>query len=288
METQTLPEQDAPTDEPVAAATLSTSKLFEWSADVHVGDAAEQCAAIAEGKDCKDESHFHAWLCLPNAFQVRDIGDKARAAKARMIRAMRDDGKGKDVDASDSYVTLEAAVAEMAEDDYEGMIDEIVQKQVSSQIPTIYRELIEDEDFTYAEQDIEEMRRQSALPEDQRDPEEYDQLKRSHEKFQLELDRRITGRRDREKAALEQSDRESVVEMLRKKRIDDRATDAYLSTYYTWAMFVGARHIKIHNQRKFPNITDLKMAAPEVVKALRDRISELENGVGGGGGLGNS
>lgn len=286
METQTLPEQDAPTEEPVAAATIPSAKLFEWSGEVHVGEHAAECAALAEGKDCQDPDHFHAWVCLPNAFQVRDIGDKARAAKARMIRAMRDDGDGDDSKASDSFVTLEAALEEMAADDWEGAIEEVAQKNTSVQIPTIYRELLEDDDFTYAEQDVEELRRQNALPEDQRDPEEYEQLKRSQEKFNGELERRIAERRDNEKRALESADREHVIEQLRRKRIDDRATDAYLNTYYTWAMYVGARHVRLHKQRLFPNLTDLKMAAPEVVKALRDKISELENGVGGG--LGNS
>jgi REP element-mobilizing transposase RayT len=43
----------------------------------------------ATGK-CTDPDHFHAWIRLPNQFQIRDIAEKAKAAQARKKRMLRD------------------------------------------------------------------------------------------------------------------------------------------------------------------------------------------------------
>ena len=72
-----------------AEATRSTAGLFQWSDYVHVGRGAEDCEHGQDGL-CKDPEHFHAWVCLPNTFQIRDITDKARASKARKVRSLRD------------------------------------------------------------------------------------------------------------------------------------------------------------------------------------------------------
>src|SRR6059058_472198 len=88
-----------------AEATRSTSELFRWSDYVHVGTDADTCEHAEDGM-CADPQHFHAWVCLPNTFQIRDIADKARAAKARKVRALRDPE-------SDSYAVLEEDLAEL-------------------------------------------------------------------------------------------------------------------------------------------------------------------------------
>src|SRR5438445_543555 len=88
-----------------AEATRTTKHLFSYSKYVHAGDGAEECEHREDGK-CEDAAHFHGWVCLPNSLQHRDILDKARAAKARRRRALRDGGDAQRA-ATDAYVTLE-------------------------------------------------------------------------------------------------------------------------------------------------------------------------------------
>jgi hypothetical protein len=284
MEVASLPEasvaENVP-EEPIAAAQIPTSKLFEWSGYVHVGEGAETCDK-ALTNTCENPDHFHAWVCLANAFQVRDIGDKARAAKARKIRALRDSGQdGRE--ATDSYVTLEAQLEERAQD-MDAVIDEIVQESVAKQLPVLYKELEEEEEFENANQDSEELARQTALPEDERDPEEYEQLQKAQDAFASALEHRVMDRKDRERESLEGLPREHVIEQLRKKRINEQASEMYMHTYYTWLMFIGTRTCARHNTRLFEKIGDLKMAAPEVIAALREKVNDLEDRIDRGSG----
>lgn len=286
MEVASLPE--APVDqqeEPVAAAEVPNSTLFEWNSNVHVGEGAQQCENPGA---CDNPGHFHAWLCLANAFQTRDISDKARAAKARKIRALKDDGGDNPENASDSYVTLEAILDDLANTDMPAVIDEVVQESVAKQLTVIYGELREDDRFVNAEQDSEELHRQNLLAEDERDAEEYAQLQKAQQEFAEELERRVTERKDREAEALAALPREKVIELLRKKRINDAASEMFNHAYYTWLMFVGTRQCAHHNARKFASVGELKMAAPEVVRDLRKTINDLESRIHrGSGGSGN-
>lgn len=287
MEAATLSETPAVQDAPTAVAEVPTSKLFEWSGDVHVGEGASTCNDAVHGT-CTNADHFHAWICLANAFQTRDIGDKARAAKARKIRAMRDAG-GDGREASDSYVTLEAILDEVARENADGLIDEVVQESVAKQLGTIFRELKEDERFVNSDQDSEELSRQQLLPEDERDADEFAQLQQAQEDFAKELEGKVKERTERERETVERLPDGDRLELLRTKRINEQASEAYMHAYYTWLMFVGTRKLTQHNARLFSHINDLKMAAPEVVAALREKLNELENNIQAGrGGSGNS
>lgn len=275
---------------PVAAAEVQSSKLFEWSGDVHIGAGASTCSCIPTDERtvppaCVDPDHFHAWVCLANAFQTRDIGDKARAAKARKIRTLKDAGEpGKPDTASDSYVTLEVILDELATTDMEQVIDEVTQESVSKQLGVIFGEMKEEERFENADQDSEELARQRLLPEDERDTEEFALLEKSQEEFATELERRVAERKDRERQTLRDLPDEQIIAMLRKKRINEMASEAYMHTYYTWLVFVGTRKFDQHNERKFKAINDMKTSAPEIVSGLRDKINELEDNIQAGSG----
>jgi hypothetical protein len=288
MEASTLsPQADTPEErtEIRAVAEVSVAEIFEWSGDVHVGRGADECDWQA---GCQTPGHFHAWMCLANAFQIRDIGDKARAAKARKIRALKDAGNGDPEKASDSYVTLEAMLDERRQE-MGAVIAEVVQNSVSKQLGLIYKELNEEEEFENASQDSEEFARQAALPEEERDPEEYAELQKSQEKFAQALQDRVERRTDAERQSLEAMSEDEVIDLLRTKLINEEATQAYLNTYYTWLMFVGTRDIVDHAKRKFAALPELKNAAPEIVSALRKMMEKLENKVDeSGGGQGNS
>jgi hypothetical protein len=75
-----------------AEAEKSHERLFKWSQWVHVGAWAQECEKRLTG-DCTDEEHFHAWIRLPNPFQIRDITAKARAARARKKEARAGRGR---------------------------------------------------------------------------------------------------------------------------------------------------------------------------------------------------
>jgi hypothetical protein len=85
-------------------ATRSPNQLFRYSAWVHVGDGAQDCATAEIG--CTDPGHFHAWCRLPNQLQHEDIRERALAAKARRIRQMRDPE-------ADAHEILELDMAEL-------------------------------------------------------------------------------------------------------------------------------------------------------------------------------
>ena len=68
-----------------------------------------------------------------------------------------------------------------------------------------------------------------------------------------------------------------MIEQLRKKRINEQASEAYMHAYYTWLMFIGTRKLNHRNQRVFTSVGELKMAAPEIVSALRAKLNDLES-----------
>lgn len=251
-----------------AEATRSAEELFQWSTFVHVGADVEDCEHRTDG-ECDNERHFHAWVRLPNSFQVRDIVDKARAAKARKVRALRDSE-------SDAYAIMESELDELRRDRYGELTDAIARANVEKNLPDLIRELNEDERFEHQAQDAEEYQRLQELPEDDRDPEEYERLQKDMMAYGEALQETIDGRVEREIERLKQLPTDEVVEMERSSRIEQEGMEAYLFTYYTWAMFVGTRTKGMSSERKFARPEDLKDAAPEVTRALREALRRLE------------
>jgi hypothetical protein len=298
MESALLPEaeqakvEEVPTPEPVAAATRPTSKLFESSGYVHIGDGAEDCEHRdpTVGVDpCTNPDHFHAWVCLPNAFQIRDIGDKARAARARKIRALKDAGDPeKGAEASDSYVTLEAELEALSESDRPRLAEQMAQGLVAKELGLILAGLAEDERFEHRDQEVEELRRQQSLPEEQQDREEIEQLQKGIDAFEQAFQDEVKARSDGEVVALMNLSWDDFIDQIRGERIERLSTLAYLNTNYAWIMFIGTRQPFNHAKRVYESLQDLKMAAPEIVSALRAKIEELENNPNIGGGQGNS
>lgn len=264
-----------------AEATRTTEELFEWSDYVHVGGDAATCEHRVDGK-CADPKHFHGWVCLPNNFQIRDIDDKARAAEARKIRALRDAGDpATGREPSDSYVTLEAAL-DMVRDDpdeLDRVKDGVVKRTVDKHLPEMIEEMATDERFKHQHQHAEEMRRVVSLPEEERDEEEFEQLKATLREYGDEFQRRVDERNKIERAALDQLDLEQIIDAERRMRIRNIGEEAYLHTYYTWCMYVCTftpTAEGLPTVRKFPDILTLKSAPPEVVRDLRQKITDLE------------
>jgi hypothetical protein len=274
------PQEAVATYDGQAEATRSGEELFQWSRYVHVGRGASECEHGQDGKcdrkpsplpDGGMEGHFHAWVCLPNTFQIRDIGDKARAAKARKSRALRDPE-------SDSYAVLEEDLAELSRDGMDKIIAAASEAEVEKRLPEIIDGLKDDERFAHQEQDAEEFRRLEALSEDDRDAEEYDRLKAQMLAYSEHFDAVIAEQERRERESLARTP-EQALEIERRSRIEHISIEAYLHTYYTWSVYVGTRKPVADGLplvRSFGGPEELRLAPPEVVVVLRETIKDLE------------
>lgn len=262
-----------------AEATRTTAKLFEYSRYVHAGDGAEQCEHREDGA-CKEAEHFHAWICLPNSLQHRDIQEKARAAKARRKRAMRDAGTdGRPP--SDAYVTLESELDDLMLGDRKALLDQIAERTVRKKFGEYVTDVRENDDrFETYGQDAEEYKRQMELPEEQRD-DEFKQLDTLMTDFTKAVEDRVESEKQREIQVMEGLPEENVRALVRESRIQGEATDQSINTYYTWLAFICTRRpgvAQITAKRYFATLEDLRNAPPEAVTVIDDAIKDLETG----------
>ena len=273
MEASTVEQQE---DGPVegAEATRTADHLFQYSTYVHAGAGADECEHREDGK-CDDPEHFHAWLCLPNSLQNRDIQDKAKAAKARKKRAMNDAG-GEGRPPSDAFVTLESELDDLLSGDRKPIIDGLAEREVREHFGDYMLDV--QERFENYQQDREEWLRLAALPEEERPDEEYQQLDARMTKFGEAVEERITVERDREAAALEKMSEADLRERLREARIVGEANEASQIAYYTWLAFVGTRRCPggLASKRYYSTMDDFRAAPPEAVREIDAGLRDLE------------
>lgn len=284
MEASTVARKAPPEPEPshdgAAEATKSTEELFQWSTNVHVGIGALDCEHGLDGA-CDTKEHFHAWLCLPNTFQARDIQDKAAAAKARKRRALQQNGKdGREP--TDSALVLEEQIEAwtLTPETYEALISQVADRRVKAEYAEIAQELQDSDQFENYGTDVEEFRRVAALPEEERDPEDWKRLEADVEEYRVEFEKRATARFESEQYRLRQLERSEVLEVERRNIVDTTSGETFLHVYYTWAYYTCARVPTLDgypDQRAFTKPEDLKNAPPEVIVALRTAYRRLES-----------
>lgn len=278
--TATLPEQEE------AEAANAPERLFQYSEWVHVGTGAAECEQRENGK-CQDVDHFHAWVCLPNALQHRDIQEKSRAAKARKQRAMKD--KGTDTrPASDSYEMLEAELDELMDGPRRPVARRLAEGKVREQMQEMVRDVVEDDPrFENYYQDSEEWRRLEAMDEEKRPVEEWATLDRTMTEFGNAVEKRAEAVREEEIARLESAGEETVREVLRKQRIETEGGIASIHTYYVWLGYICTHPSRI-STRTFKSLEAYKEAAPEVIEAIDKTLQDLETRTIRGEAAGNS
>lgn len=280
---------------PVEAQAENTEQIFKWNTWVHVGPGAEQCDGIVRddvGRVLKvtcpqesldtplEERHFHAWCRLPNQFAYRDISDKARAARARKQRQLRDPD-------SDERLVLEDELATMREN-VEGMIDEIVYSKFTDQ-DEAERTVREDEQFEHIDQDREEHARQTVRPADERDDDAYDSLERHIQAFGDAVRAELGKIRKRREESLRGLEVDEIVEQVRKLRIDRVGVAEYLHVSNYWVWYVGTMvPVSGTTERKFADINKLISAPGEVIAALQLTFVALESHLSPGGAAKNS
>lgn len=283
---------EAPTIQP-AEAERTVKDLFEYSSWVHVGDGAEACEHRHDDK-CAEEGHFHAWVRLANPYQVRDINEKAKAAQARRLRALRDPE-------SDAAVILENELEEMREAANSGALDmlvnEIVEQDHAEDLIRATRSVRDLDDpswepdeegdgeqvapklYANIEQDFEEYQRQLRMDEDQRG-EDFPELVRTVEAYTAAMNDELKSLKDERRGELSSRPLDDLMEIIRKDRRDSDAAEAYLNTYHSWTMFTCTFKPCLKgtpNERVFTDFMKMKHETPDVVlRALRTAFESLE------------
>lgn len=282
-------ETEAPTttaDAPVAEAEKTREQRFRWSAWVHYGDGALECDHKLDGR-CGESDHFHAWIRLPNPFQHRDIQEKAAAAKARRLRALREDD-------SDARVTLELQLDLMRES-RSVLIEEIVDKDFPDDYTQAIREVdaLEDETwepdpesdeeqappklYAHIDQDREELARQRELDDEQRDAGEFERLQSTVAAYDAAVQDALKAIQDPRREALHARPMDELLEIVRRERIEALGVEAYLHTYNTWQMYVCTLKREGAQERVWPSIEAMKyQESSEVIFEVSGAFQELE------------
>lgn len=280
---------EAPPTSPVAEAERSNEQRREWSAYVNVGDGADECEGRLDGS-CTDEAHFHAWCHLPNPFQVRDIVMKSRAAMARHRHLLRDES-------SDARVVLEEELWTLRDSAQSILAEEVLDKDFAEDYTAAERwvrelldedaEVKEDEDpprlYEHIEQDREEYERQVSLPDEQKS-EDYSVLESRVAEYGEKIEQKMNELRVPRREALMESDKEHLIDVIRRDRIDRSATEAYLHTHATWTWYICTMKPTLKGRPKeriWESVQQMRQEAePDVVVALRRLYDRLDSQMG--------
>lgn len=254
------------------AAVKPVNKLFRYSAHINLGDGADECQFGETGR-CTEVEHFHAWIRLPNQFQHDSIQSKAKAARARMQRALRDPE-------SDAHVVFEEEMdAYRGETTKEQLIEALVTVNDLTDRLAAMGEVEEIEEWQHRSQDVYRRRELEALPEDERNQDELAQLIRESDEYVKLVEAKIEENREPRKAALQGLTPDDLIGQLRDQRIVSEGNAAFSAMYTRYQWFIGTLKpcLQGHPQdRVFKELKDLDAAAPEVVEALRLNFHELE------------
>lgn len=267
----------------VNAAALT---MFRFSGYVHVGPGAETCEK--EGEGCVDPAHFHAWCRLPNKFQQRDLTDKGMAAKARMLRRLRDPE-------SDAAAVMGSEVALLrASGDLNTMIDDLLRTDWSTDYLKALEEVELLDEFATVDADRERYQElveigEALRPEDEQ-TDEFRELTRHVGRYLAETKKQLAAIQEPKRIALSSLGREGVIEQLREKRIAQLGDNAFAHAHAEWTWFVGTLDVERHpatgrpHRRAWQTVGSIERpeegamwsAPPEVIEAVEAAFHALE------------
>lgn len=283
MSAETIEQNDEQVTVETAVTHASPESMFRWSAYVHVGDGAPMCERREEGDKglsivgvgCEDPNHFHAWVRLPNQFQHREITQKASAAQARKTRLYRDD----DTDAS---VILDAEMDELRVGQIkEPVITALLQRDSTKDYMEAMMEARAEEEFEHVVHDQNRLAELEAMPEDERDADEYRTLVEHLDKFTAAVEAKRNEMRAVKHEAMSQLELEDLVLQLRQHRVEQEGTEEYLHVYGTWEIIAGTYTVerdptlRKHSRRHFTEPAQLIEESPEVIDAVKDTMDDL-------------
>lgn len=287
-----------PTPERSHAEEETPGKMHNFSGYIHVGPGAEECESIVTITDkrgvesrvpngkCDDNDHFHAWVRMPNQFERKSIIDKAAAAEARRLRAFRDPESGESL-VLDNEVEMLVIRGEREE-----LIDEIVGSDFFQDHLRAVKEVAEEdekEDGEWAtiEEDRERLNSlRDRAPED-RNEEEYAELGERIARH-AEI---VNARRDEIQAprrqALTETPLADLGTMVRQLRVDAMASGTSREEKLKWEMYICTLRPKnpekpgFPSERCFSSIDTFVAAAPEVLEAIAQTVTRLNQEAGG-------
>jgi hypothetical protein len=269
-ETKETPEETPPTDQ-------SAAKIFRYSDWVHIGPDAEECAHAQDGK-CSNADHFHAWIRLPNKFQITAIREKAQAARARVMRQAKEED-------SDRRAIIDNQLAEAQSAGREVMIEELTAKNTFKWTQRAMSELAEDSDdgeeeseFAHVEEDQQRWVELNATPAEDRDEAEYKELTAHMEKWNDAVDAKFAELAEPEKEALEGRTDEELIELLREQVVAEQSNQIFMRVYNAWEYVVCTMtpNSKGGWEQVFPSLSAMEAAAPEIVGTLEGAYNALE------------
>lgn len=271
------------------AERQSHEAIFQHSQFLHIGPGAAVCEDVDEAKfvsNCGDPLHFHAWIHTPNQFQHNSIRSKALAAKARKMRALRDTD-------SDSRTILDGELEQARyQNATELLIEEIVQKDGVRNYWQAMREVQEEEEFQHYEEDRDRLNALAAMPEEERDQEEYEKLGEHVRLYSERVKEAIASIQQPLRDSLADKTIDDLIEIVTEDRIQAEASAEFDDTYSLWEWYIGTLRLKKKEspghptERMFGDIEHLKQAPPEVISALAQAFTELDAEAGRS--LGNS
>lgn len=280
-------EQDT-TTAPESAAERGTHGLFKWTSWVHVGAGAAECEHRFDNA-CEDDEHFHAWVRLPNPYEVRDLTDKARAAQARKLRMLRDPD-------SDAFVILDSEMHELQSVDSRLLVGELLENDWQEDYQEAIREVddLDDESwepsegddnltppklYAHIDQDREEYQRQRALPEDERG-DTYVELEKTMARYGDAIEAAMKKRQDVKRERLLARPKGDLIDIIRRERVEAAGEEEFVHEFNTWQWFVCTFKPKkkgTPNQRYWGSVAAMKYETPpEVVAAIRETFRDLE------------
>jgi hypothetical protein len=273
---------DAPAEpERSSAETRNSSQMFEFSRYIHVGPGAVECEDGEDGS-CMNPAHFHAWIRLPNQFQVVSLKEKADAAAARKLRVLRDED-------SDSRAILDGELSELErQNDHAGLVEAVVNADFLKDHMAAMNAVRADEErgFTTIEDDRERLRALEQVPAEDRNEEEFEELQKHVGAYVDAVNAEREEIQRPLKEALGSKSLDELLDLVRENRIQGIAKEASEEAYAVWQWYICTLKPKDPTKPGFPServygsIDHLKAAAPEVILALREGFQDIEAAAG--------
>jgi hypothetical protein len=262
------------------AESRNSSQMFEFSGFVHVGPGAKECSD-AESGECDNPMHFHAWIRLPNQFQQKSLRDKAEAAKARKLRQLRDEQ-------SDSYAVLDAEIGEMVrEGNPEPLIDSIVAVDFLTDHWRAMRAVAEEEEFATIEEDRERLEALTAMSDEDRPEEEFEELQRHVGEYTQRVNDERVKMQEPLRTSLAEKTMDELAELVRENRTKGISGEAGEEAYVEWQWYICTlkpRDANLGNglpsERVWASIDAMRAAPPEVIDVLGVAFQEIEAAAG--------
>lgn len=264
-----------------SAETRNSSQMFEFSRYIHVGPGAVECEDGEDGS-CMNPAHFHAWIRLPNQFQVVSLKEKADAAAARKLRVLRDED-------SDSRAILDGELSELErQNDHAGLVEAVVNADFLKDHMAAMNAVRADEErgFATIEDDRERLRALEQVPAEDRNEEEFEELQKHVGAYVDAVNAEREEIQRPLKEALGAKSLDELLELVRENRIQGIAKEASEEAYAVWQWYICTLKPKDPTKPGFPServygsIDHLKAAAPEVILALREGFQDIEAAAG--------